>query len=82
MYFPTTLVANPETKAINLFNLNLDLDLYKWTGFKKGRAIFMFRIENLFNEKIYVPTFAYSGSPNSFPYGPGRTCYAGLRINF
>jgi outer membrane receptor for ferrienterochelin and colicins len=82
LYFPTTLVANPETKAINLFNLNLDLDLYKWTGFKKGRAIFMFRIENLFNEKIYVPTFAYSGSPNSFPYGPGRTCYAGLRINF
>jgi outer membrane receptor protein involved in Fe transport len=75
-------MANPEPEAINLLNFNLDLDLYKWTGFKKGRSIFTFRIENLFNEKVYVPTLAYSGTPNSFPYGPGRTFYAGLRINF
>ncbi len=89
IYFPSlqppffsTRVVNPEPKAVNLVNLNLDLDLYQWTGLKKGQAIFTFRIENLLDDKIYVPTFAYSGSPNSFPYGPGRTCYAGLRINF
>jgi outer membrane receptor protein involved in Fe transport len=80
--FGSTLMANPEPEAINLLNFNLDLDLYKWTGFKKGQAIFTFRIENLFDEKVYVPTLAYSGTPNSFPYGPGRTFYGGLRINF
>jgi outer membrane receptor protein involved in Fe transport len=82
IYLPTTLVVNPEPKAINLVNLNVDLDMYKWTGLKKGCSIFTFRIENLLNEKIYVPTFAYTGSPNSFPYGPGRTWFLGLKIIF
>jgi len=73
-----TLVVNPEPKAINIVNMNLDLDLSKWTGLNKGQSTFTFRVENLFNEKIYVPTLAYAGSPNSFPYGPGITFYAGL----
>ena len=80
--FPTTLVVNPEPEAVNLVNLNVDLDLYKWTGLKKGRSIFTFRIENLFNEKVYAPTLAYAGTPNSFPYGPGTTFYGGITINF
>jgi outer membrane receptor protein involved in Fe transport len=80
--YPTTLVVNPEPKAVNLVNFNLDLDMYKWTGFKKGCSILTFRIENLFNEKIYVPTLAYAGTPNSFPYGPGRMWFLGLKIIF
>ncbi len=87
IYFPSlpapffsTLVVNPEPKAVNLVNMNLDLDLSKWLGLKKGRSIFTFRVENLFDEKIYVPTLAYSGTPNSFPYGPGTTFYAGLTL--
>ncbi len=80
--FGSTLVVNPEPKVINLVNMNLDLDLSKWIGWKKGQSTFTFRIENLLDEEIYVPTFAYIGSPNSFPYGPGRTFYAGLTVNF
>jgi outer membrane receptor protein involved in Fe transport len=79
---PSPLVVNPEPKAINLVNTNVDLDLSKWMGLKKGQSILTLRIENLFNEKIYVPTFAYIGSPNSFPYGPGRTWFIGLKISF
>jgi len=80
--FGSTLVANPEPKAINLVNMNLDLDMSKWMRLKKGQSTFTFRIENLFDEKIYVPTLAYSGTPNSFPYGPGRTFFAGLKLRF
>ncbi|MCJ7729203.1 MAG: TonB-dependent receptor [Sedimentisphaerales bacterium] len=79
---PSPLVVNPEPKAIHLVNTNLDLDLSKWMGLKKGQSILTLRIENLFNEKIYVPTFAYTGSPNSFPYGPGRTWFCGLKLRF
>lgn len=83
-YFPSvpTLVVNPEPKAINLVNMNVDLDLSKWMGLDKGQSTLTFRVENLFDEEVYAPTFAYSGSPNSFPYGPGRTFYTGLAINF
>jgi outer membrane receptor protein involved in Fe transport len=80
--FGSTLVVNPEPEAVNLVNLNVDLDVSKWMELKKGQSILTFRVENLLNEKAYVPTLAYSGTPNSFPYGPGATFYAGLRINF
>jgi len=65
---------------VNLVNMNLDLDLSKWTGLNKGQSTFTFRVENLFDEEIYVPTLAYSGTPNSFPYSPGITFYAGLTL--
>jgi len=79
--FGSTLVVNPEPKEINLVNMNLDLDLSKWIGLKKGQSTFTFRVENLFDEKIYVPTFTYSGTPNSFPYLPGRTFYIGFELH-
>jgi len=78
--FGSTLMANPEPKEINLVNMNLELDLSKWIGLKKGQSTFTFRVENLFDERIYVPTLAYSGTPNSFPYLPGRTFYIGLEL--
>jgi outer membrane receptor for ferrienterochelin and colicins len=78
--FGSTLVVNPEPKAMNLVNMNLDLDLSKLTGLNKGQSTFTFRIENLFDEEIYVPTLAYAGTPNSFPYNPGITFYAGLTL--
>jgi outer membrane receptor protein involved in Fe transport len=71
---------NPEPKAINLVNTNINLDLSKWMGLRKGQSTLTFRIENLFNEKIYVPPFDVV--PNSVPYGPGITFYAGLTVNF
>jgi outer membrane receptor protein involved in Fe transport len=80
--FGSTLVVNPEPKAMNLVNMNLDLDLSKLTGLNKGQSTFTFRVENLFDEEYYVPTLAYSGTPNSFPYNPGITFYAGLTVNF
>jgi len=80
--FGSTLVANPEPEAINLVNLNVDLDVSKWMGLNKGQSTFTFRVENLLNEKTYAPTLAYTGTPNSFPYGPGTTFYAGLTVNF
>ncbi len=73
---------NPNPEALNLVSLNLVLDASQWLEIAKGRASFTFKVENLFNEKVYVPTFAYVGKPNSFPYGPGTTFYAGLRVNF
>ena len=73
-------MVNPKPKALNLVNANLDLDMSKWIGLKKGQTIVTFRVENLFDKKIYVPTLAYSGTPNSFPYGPGRTFYIGLEL--
>jgi len=80
--FGSTLMVNPEPEAINLVNLNVDLDLSKRIGLEKGQSTFTFRVENLFDEKIYVPTLAYSGTPNSFPYGPGMTFYTGMTIYF
>lgn len=80
--FGSTLVANPEPEDIHLVNLNVDLDLSKRLGLARGQSIFTFRVENLLDEDIYVPTFAYSGSPNSFPYNPGRTWYVGVKLQF
>jgi len=80
--FPTTLVANPEPEAVSLLNMNVDIDLSKWTRLAKGQSTLTLRIENLLDEEIYAPTFAYTGSPNSFPFGPGRTFFAGLKLRF
>ncbi len=76
------LVVNPETEALNLVSLNVRIDISRWMGLDKGRSILTLRAENLLDEEIYVPTFAYIGSPNSFPYGPGITFYGGLTVNF
>ncbi len=78
----TTLVANPEPEELNLVSMTVCMDVSKWMGFKKKQSILTLRAENILNEKIYVPTLAYSGSPNSFPYGSGATFYAGLTIHF
>jgi outer membrane receptor for ferrienterochelin and colicins len=83
-YFPAvpTLVVNKKPEEIHLVNANLDLDVSKWIGLNKGQSTLTFRVENLLDEEIYVPTFAYTGSPNSFPFGPGRTWFMGLKIAF
>ncbi|MFA7485819.1 MAG: hypothetical protein WCZ89_07325, partial [Phycisphaerae bacterium] len=79
---PSPLEVNPKPESLNLVNLNVRIDPSHWFDIPKNRAILTFKIENLFNEKVYAPTFAYTGTPNSFPYGPGITFYTGLRINF
>jgi len=76
------LVVNPEPEALNLLSANVRIDTSEWLGPKKGRSTLTLRAENLLNENIHVPTMAYTGSPNSFPYGPGRTFYAGLMMRF
>jgi outer membrane receptor protein involved in Fe transport len=76
------LVVNPEPEALNLLSANVRIDTSEWLGPKKGRSTLTLRAENLLNEKIHVPTMAYTGSPNSFPYGPGATFYAGLSMHF
>ena len=73
---------NPQPEALNLVSLNLRVDPSQWLDIPKGRATLTFKVENIFNEKVYVPTFAYVGSPNTFPYGSGTTFYAGIRVNF
>jgi len=80
--FGSTLMVNPEPEELNLVNMNLDLDISKWMGLNKGQSTFTFRVENIFDEEICVPTLAYSGTPNSFPYNAGRTFYCGLKMNF
>jgi outer membrane receptor for ferrienterochelin and colicins len=77
-----TLVVNPKPEAINLVNLNVDLDLSERLGLAKGQSTLTLRVENLFDEKIYVPTLSYTGSPNSFPGGPGITWYCGFKLRF
>jgi outer membrane receptor protein involved in Fe transport len=77
-----TSVVNDKPEAINLLNMNVQMDVSKWMGFKKRRSILTLRAENILNEKVNVPTFAYAGSPNSFPYGPGTTFFAGMTIHF
>lgn len=74
------IVSNPEPEKLNLVSINVQLDPSKWLNIPKGRAALVFKVENLFNEKIYVPP--YDVSPNSVPYGPGRTFYSGITINF
>ena len=76
------LVVNPKPEALNLVSLNVRIDTSEWMGLKKGRSTLTLRAENLLDEEIYVPTFAYTGSPNSFPYGAGMTFYAGLMMTF
>ena len=76
------LVVNPKPEALNLVTLNLHIDVSSWMKLNEGQSILTLRAENLLDEKIYVPTFAYIGVPNSFPYGSGATFYAGLTVNF
>ncbi|MDY6950763.1 MAG: TonB-dependent receptor [Thermodesulfobacteriota bacterium] len=76
------LVVNPTPEALNLVSLNLRMDVSEWMGLDKGQSVLTLRAENIVDEEIYVPTFAYTGTPNSFPYGPGATFYAGLTVNF
>ncbi|MBN2021051.1 MAG: TonB-dependent receptor [Sedimentisphaerales bacterium] len=80
--FGSTLVVNKEPEEIHLVNMNLDLDVSKWMGLNKGQSALMLRVENLFDEKIFVPTLAYSGTPNSFPYSSGRTWFVGWKLSF
>jgi outer membrane receptor for ferrienterochelin and colicins len=75
------VVVNPEPGVLNLFSLNIRIDPSKWLDIPKGRAILMFRVENLFNEEIYVTEFNRGGNPNSLPDGPGRTFYIGLELH-
>jgi outer membrane receptor for ferrienterochelin and colicins len=70
--------GNPETEAASLVSLNIRLDVSDWLDYPKGRAILTLRAENLLDEEVYVPNFG-SGY---FPYGPGRTFYAGLAARF
>jgi outer membrane receptor protein involved in Fe transport len=74
------LVVNPSPEPLNLVNVNVRLDASSSLGLKNGRTIVTLRVENLFNEKVNVPTFAYTGAPNSFPYGPGISFYAGVTV--
>ena len=76
------LVVNPGPEPLNLVSLNFRIDVSEWMRLDKGQSILTLRAENIFDEEIYVPTFAYTGSPNSFPYGPGATFYGGLTVNF
>ena len=47
-------------------------------GAKNTQSTFTFRIENLFNKKVYVPLFEVASC--SFPDGPETTFYAGLML--
>jgi outer membrane receptor for ferrienterochelin and colicins len=76
------VVVNPEPDALNLLTFDVKVDPSKWLGIPKGRATLTFRIENLFNEDIYVPEFNRGGNPNSLPDGPGTTFYGGLTVTF
>ncbi len=77
-----TPAVNPEPEDVDLISMNLQLDISKWLGLKEGQSYFTFKVENLLDDEIYVPTFAYAGSPNSFPYNAGRTFYFGFKVNF
>ena len=70
--------GNPDTKAASLVSLNIRIDVSDWLDGFKGRATLILRGENLLDEDVYVPSFG-SGY---FPYGPGRTFYAGLSTHF
>jgi len=81
-HIKSDLMVNREPEAVSLISMNLSLDVSKWLGLKKGKSIFTFKVENLLDDDVYAPTFAYIGVPNSFPYNAGRTFYAGLKVNF
>ncbi|MFH1313161.1 MAG: TonB-dependent receptor [Candidatus Eisenbacteria bacterium] len=76
------LVVNPAPEALNLVTLNVRTDPSGLLGLDRGRMILSVRVENALNEEVHVPTFAYTGSPNSFPYGPGTAVYADVAVNF
>ncbi len=76
------VVWNPEPSAVDFLSLNIDVDPARWLDIPKGRAMLTFRVENLFDEDIWVTEFNRGGKPNSLPDGPGRTYYVGLKINF
>lgn len=76
------VVVNPEPDSVSLVSMNLNLDISNCLQLDKGQCILTLRAENIFDKEIYVPTFAYSGSPNTFPYGPGRTLYFGMKLFF
>ncbi len=75
-------IVNPRPEAASLISMNLQLDMSKLLGLKKGQSHFIFKVENLLDDDIYVPSFAYFGTPNSFPYNAGRAFYVGFKINF
>jgi outer membrane receptor for ferrienterochelin and colicins len=76
------LVVNPESEGVTLVSVNVRLDVSEWIGLNKGQSFVTLRGENLLDEEVYVPTLTYIGVPNSFPYGPGRTVYLGVEVNF
>ena len=67
---------------MNLLSLNVRVDPAKWLYIPKGRCMLTFKVENLFDEDIYIPEFQRGGNPNSLPDGPGRTFYCGLKMYF
>ena len=77
----SSTVVNPQPEAVHLLSLNVRLDTSKWFRQQKGRTFLTLRAENIFNDKVYVPTFANTG-PNTSPYGPGTCLYAGLEMKF
>ncbi len=81
-HIASSVMANPTPKAVNLISMNLQLDVSKSLGMKKGQSFLTFKIENLLDDDIYVPTLAYTGKPNSFPYNAGRTFYFGFKMKF
>jgi len=81
-HIDSPVMVNPKPEAASLISMNLQLDVSEWLGLKKGQSHFIFKVENLLDDEIYVPTLAYTGSPNSFPYNAGRTFYVGLKVNF
>jgi outer membrane receptor protein involved in Fe transport len=76
------VVVNPEPDAMNLLSFNLTIDPSRWLDIPRGRASLIFRVENIFDEEIYVPEFNRGGNPNSLPNGPGRTWFAGFKLSF
>ena len=81
-HITSPLVVNPKPESLTLVSMNVGIDVSKWLGLDKGQSTLTLRAENLFDEEVYAPTFAYTGSPNSFPYGAGRTWYLGLKVRF
>jgi len=77
----SSIVNNPQPEEVHLLSLNVRLDTSKYFGQQKGQTFLTLRAENVFNDKAYVPTFGNSG-PNSSPYGPGISMYAGLTMKF
>jgi len=76
------VTVNPEPDAVSLLSANVRFDVSRWMGLEKGQSFVTLHGENLLDDEVYVPTMAFSGSPNSFPYGAGRMVYLGVEVNF